>query len=379
MDETTYDVRVYKTDVYKGKEVTTYWVRWKVAGAPKPFKEPFRHASQADSFRSKLNSAAKDGKAFSVTTGRPVEWERDKPKEPGPPPVTWYTLTLDYAKAKWKFSSPNQRRSIAESLTDATEVLFTAESPYPRAEVRRALATWAYSARLRGEAEPPEDVAPVIKWLETATITVAALGDPETSGIHARAILDRINSKQDNTRCAANPATANNLLNNTTNNTTNNGRSAIPTTNSASGTPAANNAASNSTARPGISTQGLHVFKWGDYQATAYGCARSGTRVLCDFDLTKDHAVQANQNVWNGLILLDQGGKIIRRHDAFFLFADGSQANSAYLSSETPVRMIMEFDGVNANSTSVSLSVGQDRVDSVPVTAEQNNAPAQKQ
>jgi integrase len=204
-DTTTYDVRVYKTDVYKGAEVTTYWVRWKVAGAPKPFKEPFRHSSQADSFRSKLNSAAKDGKAFSITTGRPVEWERDKPKA-GPPLVTWYSLSLDYAKAKWKFASPNQRRSIAEALMDATEVLFTAESPYPRAEVRRALATWAYSARLRGESEPPEDIAPVIKWLETATITAAALSDPETSGIHARAILDRINSKQDNTRAAANTA-----------------------------------------------------------------------------------------------------------------------------------------------------------------------------
>lgn len=27
---TTYDVRVYRTEVYKGSEVTTYWVRWKV-------------------------------------------------------------------------------------------------------------------------------------------------------------------------------------------------------------------------------------------------------------------------------------------------------------------------------------------------------------
>jgi hypothetical protein len=62
------------------------------------------------------------------------------------------------------------------------------------------------SARLRGESAPPDDIAPVLKWLETATITVAALSDPETSGIHARAILDRINSKQDDTRAAPNTA-----------------------------------------------------------------------------------------------------------------------------------------------------------------------------
>ena len=31
-DGTTYDVRVYRTEVYKGSEVTTYRVRWKVGG-----------------------------------------------------------------------------------------------------------------------------------------------------------------------------------------------------------------------------------------------------------------------------------------------------------------------------------------------------------
>ena len=203
MDNITYDVRVYKTEVYKGKAVTTYYVRWKANG--RPWREPFRHSGQAESFRSKLLSAAKEGKAFSVATGRPVEWERDKPKV-SEPSISWYALTLDYAAAKWKYASPNQRRSIAEALTDATEVLFTADSPYPRAEIRRALATWAFSARLRGEAEPPEDIAPVIKWLAAATIPVTALADAETSAIHARAILDRLSSKQDGTLAAANTA-----------------------------------------------------------------------------------------------------------------------------------------------------------------------------
>lgn len=206
MEEITYDVRVYATDVYKGANFTTYTVRWKCGGKKK--SESFRHSGQADSFRSKLLSAAKDGKAFSVKTGRPVEWEREKPKEPEKPSVTWYTLTLDYAKAKWKFASPNQRRSIAEALTDATEALFTAEPPYPRTEIRRALTTWAYSARLRpnAPAAPPEEIAPVLKWLETATIAVASLGAPETSGIHARAILDRISSTQADKPAAANTA-----------------------------------------------------------------------------------------------------------------------------------------------------------------------------
>jgi integrase len=39
-DGTTYDARVYRTEVYKGKAVTTYHVRWKVGG--KLWREGFR-------------------------------------------------------------------------------------------------------------------------------------------------------------------------------------------------------------------------------------------------------------------------------------------------------------------------------------------------
>ena len=201
MEDITYDVRVYKTEVYKGKKVTTYKVRWKTG--PKPRKESFRNAAQADSFRSSLMIAAKKGEAFSITTGHPVSWERDEPKEPS---VSWYTLTLDYTAAKWPYASPNHRRSIAEALIDATEVMFSAGSPYPRAEVRRALSLWAFSARLRGETDPPDDIAPVIRWLETATIPVADLAEPDIGAVRARAILDRISKKQNGKLAAANTA-----------------------------------------------------------------------------------------------------------------------------------------------------------------------------
>ncbi|HXL16806.1 MAG TPA: hypothetical protein VN961_04705, partial [Streptosporangiaceae bacterium] len=49
MDGITYNVRIYKTAVYKGAKVTTYYVRWKVES--QEWKEPFRTAAQSDSFR----------------------------------------------------------------------------------------------------------------------------------------------------------------------------------------------------------------------------------------------------------------------------------------------------------------------------------------
>ncbi len=201
-DEITYKVSVYdKLDTYEGKKRTTYYVRWRVDNHE--WKVPFHHSGQAGSFRSSLVTAAKKGEAFRVATGRPVSWQRDEPEADKTPPVSWYTLTLDYTAAKWKYASPNHRRSIAEALTDATEVLLTSDLPCTRPELRRALASWAFSARLRGET-PPADISPVIEWLEDATIAVEDLADLDNG--RSRAVLDRISSKQNGRLAAANTA-----------------------------------------------------------------------------------------------------------------------------------------------------------------------------
>ena len=59
-DGTTYNVRVYRTEVYKGARVTTYKVRWKIDR--RLWKEGFRNAALADSFRSTLLTAARKGR-----------------------------------------------------------------------------------------------------------------------------------------------------------------------------------------------------------------------------------------------------------------------------------------------------------------------------
>ncbi|MBT2207730.1 hypothetical protein [Actinomadura sp. NEAU-AAG7] len=50
MENVTYDVRIYKMEVYKGKRVTSYTVRWRTG--PEPWKESFRKRAQAISFES---------------------------------------------------------------------------------------------------------------------------------------------------------------------------------------------------------------------------------------------------------------------------------------------------------------------------------------
>jgi site-specific recombinase XerD len=198
-DASTYDVRVYKTEVYRGAKVTTYKVRWKTGH--RLWKEGFRNAALADSFRSSLLTAARKGEAFSLGTGRPHSWKRDERA------VTWYALTLDYTAAKWPYASPNHRKSIAEALTDATEAMLASDDrPYPAEEIRHALRTWAFSDRLRGVSDPVKDLAAVVGWLQTATLPVADLNRPGIGAARCRAILGRISRKQDGTAAAANTA-----------------------------------------------------------------------------------------------------------------------------------------------------------------------------
>ena len=198
-DASTYDVRVYKTEVYRGAKVTTYKVRWKTGH--RLWKEGFRNAALADSFRSSLLTAARKGEALSLGTGRPDSWKRDERA------VTWYALTLDYTAAKWPYAAPNHRKSIAEALTDATEAMLASDDrPYPAEEIRHVLRTWAFSDRLRGVSDPVKDLAAVVGWLQTATLPVADLNRPGIGAARCRAILDRISRKQDGTAAAANTA-----------------------------------------------------------------------------------------------------------------------------------------------------------------------------
>jgi hypothetical protein len=126
--------------------------------------------------------------------------------------------------------------------------------------------------------------------------------------------------------------------------------------------------------RSAVLASGLHDFHAYDYTLTAYGCFRNGTRLFCDFDTSKINATQVGSNIWGPINLVDDGGKVTARHNAFFLFDDGTQAPTAYLSTK-PVRFIIEYDDVNPRFTQVALVLGGDRALGIPVTAVDPNQP----
>jgi hypothetical protein len=128
--------------------------------------------------------------------------------------------------------------------------------------------------------------------------------------------------------------------------------------------------------RSALSTQGLGTFLWGDATLTVYSCYRTGTRVLCDFDFIKQNNSQVNAPwVWGGVNLVDDGGKLTRIHNAYFMGQDGSQFQTGYVSMN-PVRMIMEYDDVAPNFNSVALVYGANRIQGVPIVGVDPSQPA---
>lgn len=96
-------------------------------------------------------------------------------------------------------------------------MLIRSELPYPIEDIRRALRTWAFSDRLRGATDPPDDQAAVVHWLKTATVPVSELAQSGAGAACCRALLERISRKQDGTAAAANtPNRKRAVLNNLT-------------------------------------------------------------------------------------------------------------------------------------------------------------------
>lgn len=188
--DTTFDVRVYKTDVYRGTRVTSYTVRWKTAH--KSWKRSFRNAAQADVFRSELLTSARKGEAFSLAIGEPVTWQRAKHD------MTWYSFACAYVDMKWKTAAAKYRRNIAQALAAASPPMLLVSPEQPSDQhLRSALVNWGFNSGRRSSA--PEEVADVLVWIEGHSRKVSELAEPAL----CRQVLSAATSKLDGSRAAA--------------------------------------------------------------------------------------------------------------------------------------------------------------------------------
>jgi site-specific recombinase XerD len=191
--DTTYDVRIWTTEVRRGSRTITYCVRWKVGTRPR--RESFKTSALADGFRSDLVAAARRGEAFGIESGLPISMERERRK------LSWLTFAIEYVDMKWPHLAPNSRRNTARALTAATLAMLSSTRGRPAEDdLRTALATWAFNYRARSSGgEPSAQVATSLRWLTRNTRDVGEWAEPAV----ARAMLDAIAKKKDGASAAA--------------------------------------------------------------------------------------------------------------------------------------------------------------------------------
>lgn len=187
--DTSYDVRIWKIDIYRGSQKNTYWVRWKVGSQP-PFKEPFSTSGLAESFRSRLLTAARTGEAFRLSDGLPVSMVRPAQD------IDWYKFACQYVDMKWPNAAATYRRTIAESLTAVTPVLLKQGKGRPNEKaIRSVLVGWSFNPTKRELEDKPADVATTLRWIERNSLPLSAVMQPELARAVHHAAVTRLDGK----------------------------------------------------------------------------------------------------------------------------------------------------------------------------------------
>ncbi|WP_329612590.1 hypothetical protein [Streptomyces brevispora] len=172
-----------------------FMVRWTVDGREK--SESFMTFGLADSRRSKLMTAARDGEAFDVHTGLPASELRAIKQR-----TTWYDLAHEYLDQRWDRTPGTTRRTLADAFATITPALVRPGAAYPEPRVlRRALYSWAFNKNAWFQ-EPQEEWQRAVDWMKRNSLPVGVLTEADV----LRRGLDALCRKLDGTEAAAKTA-----------------------------------------------------------------------------------------------------------------------------------------------------------------------------
>jgi integrase len=171
-------------------------VRWVVAG--KSFSKWFEYEAQADSYRSKLISAARQGEGFDIETGLPKSTAREQEA------VTWFDLACRFVDLKWPHVAAKSRTSIADAVATVTPVMVTTTRGRPEPNMLRAvLYGWAFHKANREHIQLRRQEAAALAWMREHSLKVVALDEKERRSALVRRALDAITLTMDGKPAAA--------------------------------------------------------------------------------------------------------------------------------------------------------------------------------
>jgi hypothetical protein len=123
----------------------------------------------AESFRSKLTTATREGVAFDPRSGFPEPEARQLLS------VSWYEHAREFVAMKWPEAAPRSRRSIAEALATVTPVLTRDGRGRPSVtELRRVLYQWSFTVGTYADDETNAGH----EWLTANSLSLIDLQNP---------------------------------------------------------------------------------------------------------------------------------------------------------------------------------------------------------
>ncbi|HZE41266.1 MAG TPA: site-specific integrase [Stackebrandtia sp.] len=201
-DNTSYDVRIYKTRVVARAKKRPHNVRWAVGRLQRPpFSEYFATSGLAKSYVSNLTKAMSNGEAFDLDTGLPPSIQRQKlAKQEQVDAVSWLEHAKEYAAYKWTSGAANGRRGRADVLRDITVAILPMRDDRPNADnLSVALRRWGFRPD-RDIAGAPQEIQDALTWADKHCPALSILEDADVM----RSLLDKLTLKQDGARAAAN-------------------------------------------------------------------------------------------------------------------------------------------------------------------------------
>jgi hypothetical protein len=162
-----------------------YGVRWVVAG--KPFSKWFEYEAQADSYRSGLIQAARNGEGFDTDTGQPESSARQHQA------VTWFDLACRFVDLKWPHVAAKSRTSIADALATVTPILVTTTRGRPEPKTLRAvLYGWAFHKANRESRKLSGPDRATLTWMRDHSLKVTTLDEKDRRSDLIRRALDAL-------------------------------------------------------------------------------------------------------------------------------------------------------------------------------------------